>query len=425
MTGKPGITQRGAHMAENHRGRQYILAGLFLAIISLVAFGISAGARYKQMDKALPVMLQVKTRFVEPVSLLSLFRSYLRHGTIDGMLADLGDPYTRYLNPAEFTDLQTQTNGMFGGIGITLSYEAKKLIIMKALKGSPGESAGLRRGDQIIKINGRSTDSMSLEESVASIRGRPGTTVRLTILRGEGSVVKTYELTITRANINLPSVDLEIIQDTRAGPIAFISIAQFAERTTNELEETLIAADREQAQGVILDLRYNPGGLLDAAIGVSSKFLDGGVVMYMLKRDEARKAYYAEPSKARHYPLVILTNQWSASASEIVSGALRDRGIATLVGAKTYGKGLVQEIVPISGGGALSVTVAKYLTAGGHSINKIGIEPDIKVDIPGVMDRYLKTGQPDELIRLEKNQREKAIEILRAKIAARTLPAAS
>ena len=311
-----------------------------------------------------------------------------------------------------------QTNGTFGGIGVILNHQDKSIVIMKAIKGSPGMEAGLRRGDLIVKINGHATAEMTSDEAVAAIRGPAGTIVTLTISRGEGSAVKVWDVKITRANIKLPTVEWEFIDDSQAGRIAFITLSQFSERTVSELEEALQAADTGHARGIILDLRYNPGGLLDAAIGVSSKFLDGGVVMYMLKRNSLRKPYYAEPATQRHYPLVILVNQWSASASEIVAGALKDRHVATLVGAKTFGKGLVQEVVPISRGSALSVTVAKYLTAGARSINKIGIEPDVVVDIPGAMERAMKNGKADELLRMERMQRDRAIEVLRAKLAA-------
>ncbi|MCL6614638.1 MAG: S41 family peptidase [Firmicutes bacterium] len=334
------------------------------------------------------------------------------------MLATLHDPYTRYLDPAEYRELKLQTDGTFGGIGVILNHDGDRLVIMKVLEGTPGMKAGLRRGDVITAIDGRSTEKMSSEEAAAAIRGPEGTKVTLTIARGAGEGEKAFNVTITRAKIKLPSVEWEIIEAPRAGKIAFITLSQFAERTASELEEALRAADRAGARGLILDLRYNPGGLLDAAIEVASKFLDGGVVMYMVARNHLRKPFYAEPHVPREYPMVILVNQWSASASEIVAGALKDRGVATLVGAKTFGKGVVQEIVPLSGGGALSVTVAKYLTAGGRSIDKIGIAPDVVVDRPGVMERAIKSGNPEELQKLDRLQRERAIEILRSKLAA-------
>lgn len=396
--------------------RNIILASL-LAVIVLAAILANGSTRCRQLDQAIQVMAHVKLRYVEPVSTVDLFRAYLRTGTIDGMLASLHDTYTRFLTPAEYRDLRVQTNGSFGGIGVILNYQGKAVVIMKALNGSPGMAAGLRRGDRIVKIDGRPTDEMSADEAVAAIRGPARTTVVLTVSRGEGAAAKTWEVKVTRANIKLPSVEWEFIDDPRAGRIAFITILQFAERTASELEAALQAADRGQARGVILDLRYNPGGLLDAAISVSSKFLDGGVVMYMVKRDSRRTPFYAEPSALRHYPLVVLVNQWSASASEIVAGALKDRHAATLVGARTYGKGVVQEIVPISRGAALSVTVAKYLTAGAWSIDKVGIEPDVTVDISGAMARAIKGGNPDELLRLERMQRDRAIAIMRAKLA--------
>lgn len=402
--------------------RLHIVLGLLLLLaVGLAGLMAVANARYSQLDQALQVMAHVKMRYVETAPLADLFRAYLRTGTIDGMLASLGDPYTRFLPPTEYRELRVQTNGTFGGIGVILNYheQDKTILIMKALSGSPGETAGLTRGDRILAINGRPTKEMSVDEAVAAIRGPAGSAVRLTIIRGEkGAASKTWDVKITRANIKLPSVEWEIVNDAKAGKIAFITLSQFSERTTAELEEALQAADLARVKGVILDLRYNPGGLLDAAIGVASKFLDGGTVMYMLKRNGIRQPFLAEPQATRrHYPLVLLVNQWSASAAEIVAGALKDRHAATLVGAKTFGKGVVQEVVPLSRGAALSVTVARYLTAGGRSINKIGIEPDEEVDIPGVMDRAMQGGKLDELLRLERMQRDRAFEILRARAA--------
>ena len=406
-------------MAGRHRRSLILLAtagALVIGVFLTLFFGL--GARYRQLDRALQIIAHVKLRYVEPVSGFDLFRSFLRTGTIEGMLSTLHDPYTRYLDPAEYKELKLQTDGTFGGIGVILSQNGDRLVIMKVLEDTPGMKAGLRRGDVITAIDGRSTEKMSSEEAAAAIRGPEGTKVTLTIARGAGAGEKIFKVTITRAKIEIHSVEWEILEVPRAGRIAFITLSQFAERTASEVEEALRAADEAGARGVILDLRYNPGGLLDAAIEVASEFLNGGVVMYMVARNHIRKPFYAEPHVRREYPLVILVNQWSASASEIVAGALKDRGVATLVGTKTFGKGVVQEIIPLSGGGALSVTVAEYLTAGGRSINNIGIAPDVVIDRPGVMERAIKSGNPEELQKLDDLQRQRAIEILRSELAA-------
>lgn len=397
-------------------GRRYLVPIILLILTCTAIVLIGAGRRYNQLDQAIQVLAQVKLRFVERVSAVDLFRSYLRTGTIDGMLSALHDPYTRYLTPPEYRELRSQTQGTMGGVGITLNTQGKYLVIMKALKGSPGEAAGLRRGDRIIKVNGRQTSKMTVEEAVAAIRGPAGTYVRLTISRGAGNAAHLFEVRIKRANIRLPSVEWEMVDDPEAGRIEIITLSQFAERTAAELEEALRDAERNAVRGLILDLRYNPGGLLDSAVYVAGKFLDGGVVLYMVRRDGDRKPFYAPKNRLRRYPLVVLVNEWSASASEIVAGALKDRHAATLVGTRTFGKGVVQEIVPISGGAALSVTIAKYLTAGGRSINKVGVEPDVVVDLPGAMARALKEGRLEDLQRLERLQRERAIAILRARL---------
>ncbi|MGE5598232.1 MAG: S41 family peptidase, partial [Bacteroidota bacterium] len=265
--------------------RMWAVIGILLMMAALIA-GLTTGTakRYQELDQAVQIMAHVKLRFVEPVSAADLFSAYLRTGTIDGMLASLHDPYTRFLPPAEYRELKVQTDGSFGGIGVILSYNEKdkSILIMKALNGSPGEKAGLRRGDRLVEIDGRAAKGMSVEEAVASIRGPIGSTVRLAVSRGEGESARVVKVTIVRANIKLPSVEWEFLDDPVAGRVALIALAQFSERTPAELDEALRAADEKRARGIILDLRYNPGGLLESAIGVASRFLDGGVVMYML-----------------------------------------------------------------------------------------------------------------------------------------------
>ena len=211
--------------------RRYILLGLILVVLGFAAALAAVDIRYGRLDQAIQVIANVKLRYVEPISTADLFRAYLRTGTIDGMLATLHDPYTRFLTPAEYRELRVQTNGTFGGIGVILNHQDKSIVIMKAIKGSPGMEAGLRRGDLIVKINGRPTAKMSSDEAVAAIRGPAGTGVTLTISRGEGAAVKVWDVKITRANIKLPTVEWEFIEDPRAGRIAFITLSQFSERT--------------------------------------------------------------------------------------------------------------------------------------------------------------------------------------------------
>ncbi len=398
--------------------RQYWVLGIFLIALGLASGLISLAGRLPHLDQAVQVMFQVKLRYVEPVSLPDLFQAFIRTKSIDGMLATLGDPYTRFLPAAEYREFRDQTEGTFGGIGVI--FDPQTNIIIRTIKDSPGDAAGLRRGDRIYKVNGRLASKMTGDAVARNIRGPVGTVVHLAIERGQGAEAAIFEIAITRATIELPSVEYELVNDHAAGRIAFITLSQFTSRTGEELRETLDGAERDGVRGVVLDLRYNPGGLLDAAIDVASQFLPDGVAMYMVKRGGPRETFYVRKGFYRHsYPLVVLVNGWSASASEIVAGALKDRGAATLVGSKTYGKGVVQEIVPVTGGAALSVTVAKYLTAGGHSINKRGIIPDVTVDFPGAMERAMKSGKIDELARLERLQRERAMEIIRGKVAAR------
>jgi len=313
----------------------------------------------------------VKDLYVEEVGIKKLI-----YGAIDGMVSSL-DPFSDFFTPEEYKEFMSETEGEFGGVGIEITMEKGRPVVVAPIEGTPAWKAGLRPGDIIIAIDGEDTFNMSLMEVVKKIRGKPGTKVKLTILRrGEG---KPIEVEIERAIIRVPSVKYVNYQG-----IGYIRISQFTNHTSENLEKAIRELKKQGVYGFIIDLRNNPGGLLTEAVKVSDLFVPKGkLIVYTKGRREGTHKYFAErePIISKEVPLVVLVNKGSASASEIVSGALQDYHIATLVGEKTFGKASVQNLIPLEDGSAIKLTVAYYYTPKGRLIHKKGIEPDVKVEM--------------------------------------------
>lgn len=384
--------------------RAIIAVFILLVVLSGMAAFVAVRAQGKNRDDlgvALQVMALVKTKYVDPVSLMDLINAYSKQGSIAGMLKTLNDPYTRYMNKADYAAFTEQTEGTFAGIGVTVDLKGDYVVVVQPFKGTPGEKAGLKPGDLIVAVDGKSTKGMALDAAVSMIRGPAGTTVVLTVQRTADGRTQTLQFRIRRAMIHVPTVEYEVVQDS-AGPVGFLVIRQFSRGTALELKDALADLKSSGVKGLLLDLRFNPGGLLDEAVNVCAQFLSGGQVLSVVDRTRHEQPLYARSYTPFGLPVVVLVNEWSASASEITAGALQDRKAATLVGVKTFGKGVVQTIYPISGGGGLSLTTSRYLTAGGRSIHKIGIEPDVRVELP----ENAKTDL----------QFDKALEVLREKI---------
>lgn len=312
------------------------------------------------------------------------------YGAIRGMLGSLGDDYTRFMEPKSYQDMQVETKGAFGGIGIQIDIDkkSKQIIVVLPLEDTPAWRAGLKAGDGIMKIDGKPTKDMALQEAVHLIRGKVGTQVKLSIL-SKGKK-EPRDVVMMRAVIPLHSVTSKMLDKD----IGIAKIQVFSETTSEDLRSALVKFKSKNAKGIIIDLRYNPGGLLDAAIEVSNLFLDKGEPIVQIKgRKGDVQTIFADKGKVvSSMPVVILVNGYSASASEIVAGCLQDHKIATLIGAQfdgdestksghTFGKGSVQTVHPLQDGSAVAITTAKYFTAQGRDINKIGIEPDIKVKL--------------------------------------------
>lgn len=297
----------------------------------------------------------------------------LLDGLKDGLAGAADDAYTEYMNADEAEELNAQLNGSFDGIGAELDKKDGEIIIVAPIKGFPAEREGLRSGDIIAAVDGQPTTDMSVTDAVKKIRGQAGTNVKLTIIR-DG---KSMEFEITRESITVPSVEHEMLD----GKIGYIRISRFSEDTSKLAREAAEDLKQQGAKGVVLDLRGNPGGLLNASVDVSSLWLeDGATVLEERRGGETIKTYKATGDAVlQGVPTVVLVDGGSASASEIVAGALSDNKAATLMGEKTFGKGSVQDIVPLTAGGILKVTIARWYTPSGHNIDKEGISPSEKV----------------------------------------------
>ena len=296
----------------------------------------------------------------------------LTHGAINGMIKSLDDPHTSYMSKDIFKELQTETKGEFGGVGIVIGVRDSWITVISPIDDTPGARAGIKAGDKIIEVNGESTEGFTTMDAVNLIRGKIGTSVNLTIRRE--SVQQPLHFDITRGIIQLESVKSKVIENH----IGYIRISSFSEHTAEALEDHLYELTDQEVDSLIIDLRNNPGGLLSSAIQITDMFLDKGTIVSIEGRvrgqDQVYKAH--ERTIAPDIPIIVLVNGGSASGSEIVAGAIRDNNRGILVGTKTFGKGSVQTVRELPDGSGIRITTALYYTPSGESIHKIGIEPD-------------------------------------------------
>lgn len=307
--------------------------------------------------------------------------SRMFYGAISGMVSSLGDPYTVFLPPEQQKSSKEDLNGSFDGVGIQLGFnEDKRLVVVTPLIGTPAEKAGIKPQDLIVKIEDKDTTNITLPEAVKFIRGPKGTKVNLTILR-EGEE-ETRDFTLVRETIVVKSVEVSFKNTDSGKNIAVIKLSRFGERTNDEWIGGVNEVVAKGADGVVLDLRNNPGGFLESAVYIASEFLDGGdVVLQENSQGERTPFKVSRSGKLTKIPLVVLINKGSASASEIVAGALQDRKRAKLVGEKSFGKGTIQEAEDLAEGSGIHITVAKWLTPNNRWVNDTtGLEPDVKVE---------------------------------------------
>ncbi len=300
------------------------------------------------------------------------------YAAIQKMLASLEDPFTRLLQPAQYHSLQTSTTGELTGVGlqITLNPQTGYLEVIAAIEGSPAAQAGLHSGDQILAIEGTSTLELSLDEAAERMRGPAGTMVLLSVKRqGEHDApVEIVQLTRDRIALNPVQTDLETLPNGQT--VGYIRLNQFNANATSEMAQALRHLEAEGIDAYVLDLRNNPGGLLQAGIEIAQLWLDPGPIVYTVDRQGALGSFTANSTPLTHDPLVVLVNRGTASASEILAGALQDSGRAKLIGERTFGKGLIQSLFNLSDGSGLAVTIARYETPNHHNINQVGIQPD-------------------------------------------------
>ena len=369
-------------MSANKRNRLIVAMAIALAVCLFVIGDLAVRRAqalpddtYKELQTFANVLAIVQKNYVEPVSTKRLI-----NGAISGMLGSL-DPHSAYLTPDLYRDLEVETRGSFGGLGIEITIKNDLLTVVAPIEGTPAYEAGIKAGDQIIKINDDFTKGMALTDAVKLMRGPRGSKIHLTIHRD--NVPDLFTVAVTREVIKIQSVKSKNLKDG----YSYIRVSTFQDGTSDDVEKAMAKFQKEnhgRIKGLVLDLRDDPGGLLNQAVRVSDEFLDGGLIVYTQGRLESQQQkYFAHKKKdSQDYPMVVLVNGGTASASEIVAGALQDQRRAIIEGTQTFGKGSVQTILPLDDNSALRLTTARYYTPNGRSIQAVGITPNEVVEPP-------------------------------------------
>ncbi len=347
------------------------VVGFVVGDLTTSRHGAQANVAYSKLKLFGDVLSIIQSSYVEEVNVDNLVK-----GAVNGMVQTL-DPHSSYLTPDMLKQVEVETKGTFGGLGIEIGMKDGFLTVIAPIEDTPAARAGLQAGDKIIRIENESTKNMNVMDAVKRLRGEPGSKVTITIVRESLPEPKVY--TLTRDIIKVKSVKSKPMGDG----IGYIRLAQFQLDSHQEVERALQGFMKEKGgvKGLILDLRNNPGGLLDQAVRIADEFIDTGLIVYTDGRVDAQKTKYAAHKEGTYtgFPIVVLVNAGSASASEIVAGALQDHGRAIVIGQRTFGKASVQTILPLEDGSALRLTTARYYTPNGRSIQAKGIEPDIVV----------------------------------------------
>jgi len=405
-----------------------LATGFIFSDVSLAEKDNETDDLYKQLELFSDAVSLIRSDYVEEPGSKDLI-----YGAMTGMLSSL-DPYSQFMDPEMYNEMRIETEGEFGGIGIEITIKDDLLTVITPIDDTPAYKVGLKAGDKIVKINGEITKDLTLMGAVKKLRGKPGTDVEVTVLRE--SEKKLLDFAITRSIIKIESIKkAEIIEQG----IGYIRLSDFQEKTHRELEKSLRELEDKGMEGFILDLRNNPGGLLEAAIDTAGKFLEPDKIIVSTKgRVKNQNIMFKSRKKNKHldYPMVVLINGGSASASEIVAGAIQDHKRGILIGTKSFGKGSVQTVVPLSDGSAVRLTTSKYFTPEGRSIHGEGIEPDIVVrykelaktesdeEDADIFDELLRPEEDDkEKIQAEKEKQEKydnqilsAVDVLKGNI---------
>jgi len=388
-----------------------------LALVALLAGGLLAARASGefQLKDILPFDAQYVWMMKQTRSILETYHvnddeqksdEELFYGAMKGMVAAWGDPYSRFVDPDELKQEEIDIEGEYGGLGIYIGSRDGKILVISPIEGTPAHEVGLEPMDEIVKVNDEVVLGWNINDVVKMLRGEPGTNVTVWVRREGHDELLRFD--ITRELIKIESVS----QKRLTNDIAYIRIKHFTQKTAEEMLSALKVASETKAKGLVLDLRNNPGGLLDASVAVADYFLDGGEIVSIRGRvDKANEIFTAKPGTAFDGPMAVLINEGSASASEIVAGALKDRERAVLVGEKSFGKGSVQTLFRLPDGSGLFVTIAKYYTPSGVMIDGVGVEPDIVVE-----GKY--TGKLDDDEQLKRATKE--VETLLVKVPDKT-----
>jgi carboxyl-terminal processing protease len=372
-----------------------VVTALFSSVLTIMGLmkllGLG-GEKTTDLLRFFGVMRMIETRYVSDVD-----SSTLMDGAIDGMVKSLGDPHSMYMKTSLYKSLKEHTAGTFGGIGVTMGFKDDKVTIMSVLEGTPGEKVGLKVGDEILSVDGTPVTEYQPEEVALHIRGEAGTEVKLLIHRAEE---EDKEYAIERDMIKVPSAKGKLLDDSTMG---YIRIASFAENTGDEFKAEYNRLKEAGMTGLILDLRQNPGGLITSCVEVADMLVPKGNVVSVVQRDGSREDFDSTLEDSS-LPIVVLIDENSASASEILAGALQDREAATIVGMKSYGKGSVQVVVPLFHEDGLKLTIAKYYTPSGKCIDGIGIEPDVEVKLPEDMHEDTQLNKAKDILQQKINE---------------------
>lgn len=363
-------------------------------------FGKSLIAKSDANEELVNTLDQYR-RIIDKYYLGDIDEEQLKEGAISGYIDGLGDEYTEYISKEDMADYMADTTGNFVGVGVYMvqDTEANRIMVLSPIKGGPAEKAGLQPGDYITAVDGVEYSGEQMTEASNKIKGEEGTTVKLEVLRGE----ETLNFELTRENIRTNPVEGEVLE----GNIGYITFSSFDEGTAEEFKAKFEELQGQGITSLIIDLRNNGGGIVDEALGIANYILDkDSVILYEVDKNNNETEEKTTDDPVINMPIVLLTNENTASSSEILAGALKDHGKATIVGTKTYGKGVIQQLLTLPDGSGLKITSEKYLTPNRTEINKIGIEPDEEVELPDTVTNIL------DVDRNEDTQLQKAIEVL-------------
>ena len=394
-----------------------VLVGTVATLLIMAVLVTTVGAVYLRFGKSTAeggqepsaksisddTKLEVITQMISEFFYDDVDPKALSEGVYKGVVGGLDDPYSEYYTAKEYADFEIATTGNYAGIGAQLSQDKDTMVVnvVKVYDGSPAQQAGLRANDIIVEVDGTTATSMALDQFVQIIRGEAGTSLEMTYTRGG----KENTITITRANITVPSVEYRMLE----GNIGYIEMSEFSGGTYDEFMKAIADLESQGMQAIIYDMRANGGGLVDSVTAILDEILPQGTTVYMLDKQGEKTTYTSDSEHQMDYPIVVLTSGNTASAAEIFSGAIRDYDRGTLIGTKTYGKGVVQSTFPLTDGSAVKLTIATYYTPNGDCIHGTGITPDIELEY-----EYSGDEEAEEYDYYADNQILKAIEVLKA-----------